>query len=152
MSPELTFLLIRGLGALILYSFLGLILFWLWRDFQSAHPGVASAPRAQLVLSESGKRFQLRAHSEIGRAAGNIIRIDDETISAHHARLMYQNGQWWIEDLASRNGTEVNGILVEEPLVVSFGDEIQMGRIVARLESGESSLDDQVTASSPAGE
>jgi pSer/pThr/pTyr-binding forkhead associated (FHA) protein len=49
---------------------------------------------------------------------------------------MYHGGQWWIEDLASRNGTELNGIPVDEPLVVSYGDTIQLGRVATRLEPG----------------
>ena len=152
MSPEVLFLAIRIAGALILYAFLGLVLYGLWRDFRAANSRTVEAPRAYLVLDDSHQRFHLRPHSDIGRAPGNVVRIEDETISAHHARIMFQNGQWWIEDLASRNGTEVNGLPVEEPLVVSYGDQIRMGRVLARLESGANEVDDHAHTLSPGSE
>lgn len=118
----------------LLYAFLGVILYWLWKDFKSASPDDKETPAAELVIPEADQRFQLRTSTEIGRAAGNLIQIEDETVSALHARLLYQGGQWWIEDLASRNGTEVNGIPVVEPMVVTYGDEIRFGRVLGRLE------------------
>ncbi len=65
---------------------------------------------------------------------------------------MFQNGQWWIEDLASRNGTEVNEVPVEEPLVVSYGDQIRMGRVLARLESEAKTTSEQARIRSPESE
>lgn len=134
MSPQTLFLIARLTVAGLLYAFIGLVLYWLWRDFKSVGPMDHEAPGAELVLPETDQQFQVRASTEIGRAAGNLIQIDDETVSAMHARLLYQGGQWWIEDLASRNGTEVNGIPVVEPMVVTYGDEIRFGRVLGRLE------------------
>jgi len=57
-------------------------------------------------------------------------------VSAYHARISHQGGQWWLEDLGSRNGTHLNEIPVEQPLVVIFGDRIRVGRVVLQLESG----------------
>lgn len=46
----------------------------------------------------------------IGRAADCDVRLDYPIISAHHARILEQNGQYFIEDLNSRNGTSLNKI------------------------------------------
>lgn len=136
MAPETVFLAVRVLAALVLYFFFGLLLYWLWREVKLGANGQMVVPQAYLLIPEAGSKIPLRHTSEIGRAAGNAVQIEDETVSARHARMMFQGGQWWLEDLASRNGTQVNGIPVEEPLVVSYGDEIQLGRVVTRLESG----------------
>ncbi|MGD8634401.1 MAG: FHA domain-containing protein, partial [Anaerolineales bacterium] len=70
----------------------------------------------------------------IGRAADNTIVLDDEIVSAHHARLSYlSDRQWWLEDLGSRNGTAVNAVPVDEPLAVTDGDTISFGNVEFRL-------------------
>lgn len=44
----------------------------------------------------------------IGRAKNNVIQLHDETISAHHARIITLFTASHIEDLGSTNGTFVN--------------------------------------------
>jgi pSer/pThr/pTyr-binding forkhead associated (FHA) protein len=34
--------------------------------------------------------------------------LQDQYVSAHHARLRWDGASWWLEDLGSRNGTFVN--------------------------------------------
>ncbi len=69
----------------------------------------------------------------LGRAAENAVRVVDETVSAYHARMWYQSGQWWLEDLGSRNGTRVNDVAVEQPLVLAYGDHVCIGRVCLEL-------------------
>nr|PZN20309.1 MAG: GGDEF domain-containing protein [Pseudomonadota bacterium] len=45
----------------------------------------------------------------IGRHATNALRIDEESISRFHARLVREDGAYYVEDLGSRNGTFVAG-------------------------------------------
>ncbi len=89
--------------------------------------GVPEAPGAPIPLGEI---------SLLGRAADNTIRIDDPTISQHHARIGFRSGQWILEDLGSRNGTRVNGITVEGPLVITYGDDLQFGEVMLGLRPG----------------
>ncbi len=44
----------------------------------------------------------------IGRKADNDLRLEDTTISNHHARIFQKNGELYIEDCNSTNGTLVN--------------------------------------------
>ena len=44
----------------------------------------------------------------IGRSNQCAVRLDSADISAKHARLGYESGQFWVEDLGSTNGTFVN--------------------------------------------
>jgi len=138
MTPGLVLLVIRVVLGLILYAFLGLILLFLWKEIQSHRVSEIHYPPAVLVLADGSNvdvRHSLIANNRIGRAADNSLVLQDETASAHHARLSFHEGQWWLEDLGSRNGTAVNGIALEGPLVLTYGDRIAFGRVEFRMEA-----------------
>ena len=137
MTPALLLLAFRALLALLLYAFLALVLLTLWKDMRAAHTEVV--PSAHLLVVEGpgqGSIHPLAEVNTLGRAADNTISLPDETVSTHHARLHYHGGQWWLEDLGSRNGSWVNDIPVEQPLVITYGDALRLGRVVLRLSAG----------------
>jgi len=82
----------------------------------------------------SGERLPLRAVSSLGRDAGNDVVINDEAASAKHSVLTFSDGDWWIEDAGSTNGTVVNGTKIYQRERMHYGDELQIGRIGLRLE------------------
>jgi pSer/pThr/pTyr-binding forkhead associated (FHA) protein len=145
MSASLILVALRLLLALALYAFLVIVLLTLWRDIrQATRPGV-QIPEAYLgLLQEQTKphAFPLSEVNLIGRAADNTITLSNETVSAYHARLSFQGGQWWLEDLDSRNGTTVNEMALESPLVLTYGDRITFGQIQAILVAGLPKQDD----------
>jgi DNA-binding CsgD family transcriptional regulator len=63
----------------------------------------------------------------VGRGADADIQLDDESVSRRHARLSYVEGSFEIEDLASKNGTRVNGAQVVAPVRLSAGDHVGLG-------------------------
>lgn len=141
MSPAVVLLIVRLLLAVCLYAFLATALVILWRDLRGAGSGLAvPAPAAHLVrlgpIETPEAPIPLGEISLFGRAADNTIRIDDPTVSQHHARIAFQSGQWILEDLGSRNGTRVNGIAVEGPLVITYGDDLQFGEVMLGLRPG----------------
>src|SRR6516225_10233395 len=50
----------------------------------------------------------------IGRMKGNTIVIEDSSISLMHARITRKNGEFYLKDLNSTNGTVVNGQPITE--------------------------------------
>ena len=62
----------------------------------------------------------------IGREASNGIAITDPSVSRKHCLLSGQDGKFHVRDLASRNGTLVNGAAIEERRL-EHGDEIATG-------------------------
>lgn len=137
MSPAVALLILRGLLAVIVYGFLGLLLFWQIRELGSAAKPTVAVPAARLMVQAGpaqGSSHPLAGVNLLGRAADNTISLPDATVSSYHARLSFQSGQWWLEDLGSRNGTRVNGIALAGPLVVTFDDEIRLGEVCLRLE------------------
>jgi hypothetical protein len=63
----------------------------------------------------------------IGRTNGNDLVISGRTVSRRHARLWFDNGRWYIEDLQSANGTLVNSVRVYQPITLNDGDVINFG-------------------------
>jgi pSer/pThr/pTyr-binding forkhead associated (FHA) protein len=137
MTPAEALLALRALLALALYAFLALVVITLWRDLRGARRQAEGFPAAQLRALDRGgppAPCLLREENTLGRAADNVITLDDETVSSYHARLSYQGGQWWLQDLGSRNGTRLNDVAVDQPLVAAYGDEIVVGRVRLALE------------------
>jgi pSer/pThr/pTyr-binding forkhead associated (FHA) protein len=66
------------------------------------------------------------------------IQIDDQTMTVgrQHARLIYRQGGWMVEDRNSRNKTRLNGEILPpyEPRPLKDGDLIHFGRIETRFE------------------
>jgi Protein kinase domain/FHA domain len=83
----------------------------------------------------AGRSFLLHQDvTTIGRTTGNDVLILDGTVSRNHARLIFHNGQWSIEDAGSSNGTQVNGQKIKRPRVLRSGDQIRIGDEFATFE------------------
>lgn len=75
----------------------------------------------------------VQGQNVIGRATDADIYINRTEVSRCHAKVVVQGSTASIEDLGSKNGTYLNGRILEEPTTLSNGDEIWIGRRVARL-------------------
>jgi hypothetical protein len=90
---------------------------------------------ARLVVLEPKERrgttFAITNGLGIGRETDNaIVILDDAYISAHHVKLTVADGRVLIDDLASRNGTYVNGARLSHQQHLHSGDRIQVGYTV----------------------
>jgi len=89
------------------------------------------------------ERIDLHADTPcgIGRAPENRIVLTDSSVSRQHARLFPREDAWWVEDLGSKNGTKVNGNLIEGPKRLKQGDGLQVGsfQLVFSSESASAS-------------
>ncbi|NLF24982.1 MAG: FHA domain-containing protein [Deltaproteobacteria bacterium] len=81
----------------------------------------------------------------IGRSNQCAVRLDSVDISAKHARMGYEGGMFWIEDLGSTNGTFVKGQQIAGRVNVEPGVPIVLGRQITIL--GVTSGGDLVQAS-----
>mgnify|MGYP005845369795 FL=1 len=144
MTIELLLLLLRLASGALLGCVLVIIFWVLWRDYQSA----AAAPQrrrrvygALVALRDldgqylaTGERHPLLALTSLGRAPTNTIRIEDSFASSEHALVVMRDGQWWLEDRNSRNGTTLNDLPVTEPVILTQGDIIGIGQLKFRIE------------------
>jgi pSer/pThr/pTyr-binding forkhead associated (FHA) protein len=75
-------------------------------------------------------KWPLEAETTIGRWQDNDVVIDDRWVSRHHARVRHQGEQYLVEDMGSKNGTQVNGQRIAAPTELSDGDEVQVTPLV----------------------
>lgn len=143
MDPVTVFLILRLVLAVLLYSFLAALIWMLWQDVRSAARVGASRSQklGRLVVLDSpvaalpsGTMFPLLPVSSLGRAPTNTAALPDDTCSLEHALLHLRDGQWWLEDLDSRNGTCLNETPITAPTPVLAGDVIGVGRIRLKIE------------------
>jgi hypothetical protein len=141
MDPTVaTIWLIRFLFLGLLYLFLFGVVRVLLRDLRSAAREPVTALGRLIVVSSEveeppiGATFQLDAVATLGRDVNNTIVVDDPFASTEHAVLSFRGRAWYLEDLGSTNGTYLNGSPVDGLAAVTFGDELQVGRVRFRLE------------------
>lgn len=84
--------------------------------------------------ANSGDRAELNGDPVlIGRGTDAAIRLDDDYVSTRHARIALSGDQWYVEDLGSTNGTYVGSSRLTEPLAVSVGTQVRIGKTVLEL-------------------
>ena len=99
---------------------------------------VRHKPRLSYVDGSGSKQVSLSGKSVVGSAEGSEVRVHDSTVSRLHAELDVRGDGVWIKDLASRNGSFVNGVLVREGRLPDRAD-IQLGNTRLLLEYGDES-------------
>lgn len=141
-DPAILLLLLRLASAAALLAFLGLFAWLIYQDVNLTRAVLAQQVQSgalRVVANEAAEppldtRYLLKPVTSIGRAKSCTIVLDDGYVSNEHVLLTQRQGQWWLEDLGSRNGTLLNGVALTETAVVSAGDIITVGNIELRVE------------------
>jgi pSer/pThr/pTyr-binding forkhead associated (FHA) protein len=85
-------------------------------------------------LDGAEKSYRLQTHRPftLGRDPGNDIILRDPKVSRHHAEIVFERGFFVMHDLASANGTYVNGKRVRvAPL--THGCKLRLGNTYGRF-------------------
>ena len=96
-------------------------------------PSVHGASLPFKLQGEDGDHPLIQGPNIIGRTIDADLCIDRTEVSRCHARIFVAGTTATIEDLGSKNGTYVNGERLEGPTLLTNGDEIWIGRSVARM-------------------
>jgi len=132
MSGILVLVIRLGIAAL-LYGFLGWGLYILWRDVSEKGIGLAGrrVPALNLLVQHKNKQPERRVFTQaeilMGRDPACDLSLNDDAVSARHARMSYHHNQWWVEDLNSTNGTRLNQSPLTTPTVLTTGDQVECG-------------------------
>jgi ABC-type multidrug transport system ATPase subunit len=78
-------------------------------------------PRSEVLLSEN---------VIIGRAADVDLILSHPEVSRRHCRILFERETWFIEDLGSQRGTEVNGSRISGRTALKAGDQIRVGPVM----------------------
>ncbi len=96
--------------------------------------GVATAslrtlPTKRPLEQPLQKRYMIYGDAIIGRNKSCDISIRANFVSARHVRIWFEDGEWYLEDLGSRNGTAINGQRIAHCVMLDPQDEISVGGI-----------------------
>ena len=84
-----------------------------------------------VINSDREERYPLQAEEvRFGRTNGTYIFDDDPLMSRSHARVYHRGGDFFVEDLVTRNGTFVR---IRGSAPVPFGASVLVGRQVYRV-------------------
>lgn len=73
--------------------------------------------------------YSLEEDVTIGRSNKNTIMIKDPYISKNHLSIVKDEGEYFLEDLNSANGTFVNGDRIMDVVRLNNGDTIRLGQV-----------------------
>jgi pSer/pThr/pTyr-binding forkhead associated (FHA) protein len=122
--------------AIILYGFLAWAFYTLLQELQLQGNKLSAQKKLGItfyVKTEDGRestRHFSQPEIMLGRDSNCDFSVIDDTLSAHHARITFHHGQWWLEDLNSTNGTYLNREKLHTPAVIITGDEFKCGNTV----------------------
>jgi hypothetical protein len=100
-----------------------------WQRLVDARAERASRSPLLLMLDWSGGADEL----VIGRHHACDVVLSDPSVSRRHARLVFRDGTWVVQDLESTNGTAVNGVVVGR-CGLRAGDRLRLGDEELRID------------------
>lgn len=138
-------LVLRIIVLALLWIFILAIVRVLRRDAQALagpaptlKPLKGAAPRLLTIVDGplTGSNMDISRLQELtlGRSQNADFVVNDDFASGRHARLFRRGADWFLEDLASRNGTFLAGMRIEQPEPVRLGSDIKIGQTTLRLE------------------
>ncbi|MFW6203775.1 MAG: FHA domain-containing protein FhaB/FipA [Actinomycetota bacterium] len=95
-----------------------------------------SAPSRVVILDGPQKNRTVPltgAPVTFGRGHDCTVPLSDEYVSTQHARLMYHDGQWYVEDLGSTNGTYLGSERLTRSVPVGVRSRVRLGKTVFEL-------------------
>jgi pSer/pThr/pTyr-binding forkhead associated (FHA) protein len=108
--------------------------------------GASSSQKRALATIEvssdgplKGAQFPVeRPVIHIGRSAENDVRLADDSVSGAHATLVRRGAVWHLIDLASTNGTFVDGKRIDGEEIIQGSAEIRFGGVTVMFRPGRS--------------
>ncbi|MCA9960316.1 MAG: FHA domain-containing protein [Anaerolineales bacterium] len=81
-----------------------------------------------------GQRWTIETNEfVIGRGSDCQMVLPERQVSRYHAKILYENGRYYVEDLDSKNGTHINGKQIKGKASLQDGDEVQIALCVKLL-------------------
>jgi hypothetical protein len=139
-------LILRYAFLVLLFIFIIKLVKWMFSDLandQALLPDdlrglaeIKDTAGSRLIVAKSsspdlncGDAFEINSDIILGRSGSSDIVIRDTFTSSKHARVFIKTGHYWLEDLGSTNGTFLNEVLVEQPVILADGDMFRVGGV-----------------------
>jgi len=85
---------------------------------------------------------------DIGRRSTNDVCIPNLSVSGRHARIVLSDGEVWVEDLNSTNGTYINSRLISRQML-NDNDELIVGKTRVRFHRTAAAAQADVVVQAP---
>ena len=84
---------------------------------------------ARLLQESGGERRETKVAGilTIGRSPSASIPLEDKALSREHTQIYPKDGKFFVRDLGSKNGTYVNGKVINQPTQIKHGDRVRVG-------------------------
>jgi pSer/pThr/pTyr-binding forkhead associated (FHA) protein len=87
----------------------------------------------------TGETREIHEGMVLGRLAGVDWVVDDTSVSRRHARVVREGATWLVEDLASSNGTLLNGVRGQR-FALRPGDLVTFGAVAFDVLAAEDAI------------
>ena len=149
MAPHALLEILKYFLLALLWLFFVYAIRMVWVEVRRSRPEEAPVPDGPPVAADRsvplrlrvvdppqrrGRIFELGQEVTLGRSPGCAVYLEDDTFtSSVHARVYRRNGELWLEDLRSTNGTFLNDSKVSEPTRIQRGDRIKVGSTILEV-------------------
>jgi len=144
-----------GIGALLLVALALGIYFYVRREDEEPEPAPEPTPKMktdpqpeppepkgpplhfEVVGRQEGRAHEARIADRIVVGRGrdcDVVVADDQEASRQNSEIVREDGELYIRDLGSQNGTLVNGVPISGSYRLEDGDRILIGRTELRIE------------------
>ncbi|MDD7306488.1 MAG: FHA domain-containing protein [Peptoniphilaceae bacterium] len=131
------------LSTILKYLFVIIVLYFIYSIIRIIYYDVRASMKKEkisdtylkLLNFNQGFKFKVQEYyiigenNTIGREKSNTISINDKFMSKFHARIIYDEGVYFLEDLDSANGTYLNNEKIEDAIELKSNDIIKMGQV-----------------------
>lgn len=129
-------LLFKYIFIIIIYMFIFSIIRLIYLDIRGMDSSnIGTGAYLKLINRKDSLPFKINEYYSIdevlalGRQGDNDIVIKDPFISKNHLKIVKDEGEYYLADLNSSNGTFLNNQSVEDVVRLTNGDRIGIGRI-----------------------
>lgn len=129
-------ILFKYVFIIIIYLFIFSIIRLIYLDIRSINYSSADGNvYLKLINRIDSLPYKMKEHYSIdneltlGRHNDNDIYIKDPFVSKRHFKIVEDEGEYYLEDLESSNGTYLNNDRLEDVVKLSNGDIIKVGSI-----------------------
>jgi len=128
----------RYVFIILIYYFLFGIIRLIYLDIQSINkvnqkgynnPYLKLINRKERLDFDIQEFYDLKEVTTIGRAKGSTIQLLDKYISSNHVKITMDEGEYFLEDKESVNGTYLNSKKIEDVVKLKNGDRIGIGQV-----------------------
>ena len=126
--------LLKYIFPFLIYIFLYKVIITIMKDIKSVDSirgeGFFHIIKSTYKGLREGEKLTLLIPFRIGKSTDNDLVIKDSYISNYHIHFFSQNGEIWVEDLKSTNGTLINEKPLKEPQILKDSDKIDIAGVV----------------------